>query len=123
MRELILCAGLFASARCALAQAPGRFPPDSLVNTTVIPRDTPVQTVIGRMRNFSADLGVRCTHCHLGEEGKPLSTFDFASDEKRTKIVARDMISLSVSLAGCRSRRYGITFAAPDFGPTQRAVN
>jgi hypothetical protein len=94
MRALLLCAGIIAAADLAVAQAPGRFPPDSLVNTKVIPRTTQVQTVIGRMRNFSADLGVRCTHCHLGEEGKPLSTFDFASDEKRTKLVAREMMRM-----------------------------
>ncbi|MBC7843376.1 MAG: c-type cytochrome [Gemmatimonadaceae bacterium] len=94
MRARLLCVGLLAVAPCALAQSSGRFPPDSLVNTTIIPRGTPVQAVIGRMRNFSVDLGVRCTHCHLGEEGKPLATFDFASDEKRTKIVAREMMRM-----------------------------
>jgi Photosynthetic reaction centre cytochrome C subunit len=76
------------------AQAPGRFPPDSLVNVRIIPRNTPVLNVIGRMRNFSADLGVRCTHCHVGEEGKPLATFDFASDDKRPKVVAREMMRM-----------------------------
>ena len=94
MRALLLCVGLFAAGDFAVAQTPGRFPPDSLVNTRIIPRTTPVQAVIGRMRNFSADLGVRCTHCHVGEEGKPLSTFDFASDEKRTKLVAREMMRM-----------------------------
>jgi hypothetical protein len=37
---------------------------------------------------------VRCTHCHVGEEGQPLSTFDFAKDEKRTKLVARQMMRM-----------------------------
>jgi tetratricopeptide (TPR) repeat protein len=94
MRTLLLCLGLMASATAAVAQAPRRFPPDSLTNLKIIPSNTPVLTVIGRMRNFTADLGVRCTHCHLGEEGKPLSTFDFASDEKRTKLVAREMMRM-----------------------------
>ncbi len=94
MRALLCALGLIATADFGVAQAPGRFPPDSLRNTKVIPLTTPVQAVIGRMRNFSADLGVRCTHCHVGEEGKPLSTFDFASDEKRTKLVAREMMRM-----------------------------
>ena len=55
-----------------LAQPPGKFPPDSLVNTRVIPRSTPVIEVIGMMRNFAGDLGVRCQFCHVGEEGMPL---------------------------------------------------
>jgi hypothetical protein len=50
--------------------------------------------LVGTMRNFALGLGVRCQFCHVGEEGKPLGTFDFASDEKRTKKVAREMIRM-----------------------------
>jgi photosynthetic reaction center cytochrome c subunit len=73
------------------AQA-GKFPPDSLVNTKVIPRSTPVSQLIGTMRNFTSDLGVRCQYCHVGQEGQPLTRFDFVTDEKRTKVVARQMM-------------------------------
>jgi hypothetical protein len=76
----------------ASAQGTGHFPPDSLVNTKVIPHGTPVVDVIGQMRNFSGDLGVRCQFCHVGREGQPLDQFDFTSDEKRTKLVARQMM-------------------------------
>ena len=78
----------------AAAQPAGKFPPDSLVNTKVIPRGTPVQDVVGTMRNFAGALGVRCQYCHVGEEGQPLSSFDFASDRKRTKLVAREMMRM-----------------------------
>lgn len=74
------------------AQAPGKWPPDSLINTRVIPKDTPVMQVVGQMRNITMALGVRCPFCHVGEEGRPLSTFDFASDEKPTKRTARQMM-------------------------------
>ena len=77
-----------------VAQAPSKFPPDSLVNTKVIPKSTPVLQAIGTMRNFTSDLGVRCQFCHVGEEGQPLARFDFVSDEKRTKQVARQMMLL-----------------------------
>lgn len=50
--------------------------------------------VIGMMRSFAAQLGVRCQFCHLGEEGMPLEQFDFARDEKRTKLVAREMMRM-----------------------------
>jgi hypothetical protein len=36
--------------------------------------------------------GVRCQYCHVGEEGQPLTQFNFMSDEKRTKVVARQMM-------------------------------
>jgi hypothetical protein len=85
---------LALAASHLFAQARAKFPPDSLVNTKVIPKSTPVLQVIGTMRNFTSDLGVRCQFCHVGEEGQPLTQFNFVSDEKRTKLVARQMMLL-----------------------------
>ena len=79
-------------ARPAAAQAPGKFPPDSLVNTKVFPHNTPVTEVLGAMRSFTTALGVRCGFCHVGKEGAPISSYDFPSDEKRTKRTARQMM-------------------------------
>jgi TolA-binding protein len=83
---------LLVWSAAAAAQAPAKFPPDSLVNTKVIPHNTPVPQVLGLMRTISGDLGVRCQFCHVGKEGQPLTQFDFASDDKRTKQVARQMM-------------------------------
>ena len=89
--RLALAALLCASSLAAQA---GRFPPDSLINVKVIPKNTPPMQVIGMMRNFAGSLGVRCNYCHVGQEGQPLNTFDFAKDEKRTKLVARQMMRM-----------------------------
>jgi len=94
MRFPLSSIGLLAFPAALAAQA-GPFPPDSLRNTKVIPRNTPVTQVIGQMRNFTSDLGVRCQHCHVGQEGQPLDQFDFLSDEKRTKLVARQMMLMT----------------------------
>jgi len=94
MRTLFMTAALLFATTTLAAQAPGKFPPDSLVNVQVIPRSTPVIQVIGTMRNFAGYLGVRCQFCHKGEEGLPLEQFDFASDDKRTKQVARQMMRM-----------------------------
>ena len=50
------------------------------------------------MRSFAIGLGVRCTHCHVGEEGQPLTTFDFASDAKPNKEIAREMIRMTQAI-------------------------
>lgn len=92
LRPILLAPLLLATT--LKAQVTGKFPPDSLVNTKVIPHDTPVPQVIGAMRNFTSYLGVRCPYCHVGEEGKGLETFDFVSDKKRTKLVARQMMRM-----------------------------
>jgi hypothetical protein len=91
--RLTLAAALLLAPALA-AQTPHKFPPDSLINVKVIPRETPVLQLIGIMRNFTSYLGVRCQFCHVGEEGRPLAEFDFPSDDKRTKLVARQMIRM-----------------------------
>ena len=49
-----------AAASTASAQVQGKVPPDSLINTQVIPKSTPVMELVGTMRNFTSALGVRC---------------------------------------------------------------
>jgi hypothetical protein len=92
MRFLRAAVALLLISAPLPGQAPGKWPPDSLVNLRVIPKSTPVMQVVGMMRNITGDLGVRCQFCHVGEEGQPLERFDFASDQKRTKVVARQMM-------------------------------
>ncbi len=46
------------------------------------------------MTGFTWALGVRCTHCHVGDEGAPLTTYDFASDAKPAKETAREMLRM-----------------------------
>jgi hypothetical protein len=93
--RLALAAFAILAAPAALpSQVAGRFPPDSLINVQVFPRTTPVPDVMAAMRNFAMGLGVRCQFCHVGEEGMPLERFDFATDEKRTKLVARQMMRM-----------------------------
>ncbi len=94
LRPVILVLAGLAAPAVLCSQAPGKFPPDSLINVKVIPKNTPVMQVVGMMRNFAGALGVRCQYCHVGQEGQPLSTFDFAKDEKRTKLTARQMMRM-----------------------------
>ncbi len=46
------------------------------------------------MIGFTRALGVRCAYCHVGEDGQPLNTYDFASDDKPTKETARTMLGM-----------------------------
>jgi hypothetical protein len=70
------------------------WPPEKFNNLKVLPDDIPTQALIDRMAGFTRALGVRCTHCHVGEEGRPLSTYDFESDDKGTKRKAREMMRM-----------------------------
>lgn len=87
---------LFASiAGVALwAPAAGQLP-DEFTNLQVLPEDIATRELVGYMRGFAMGLGVRCSYCHMGEEGQPLSEYDFASDDKPTKVKARYMMTMA----------------------------
>ncbi len=63
-------------------------------NLQVLPKDISRQALRQQMIGFSQALGVRCWHCHVGEPGQPLSTYDFAADKKEAKATARVMLRM-----------------------------
>ena len=78
------------------AAAPPRWEwPMHPENLKVLPKDTPPEHLRGAMMAFTRALGVRCVHCHVGEDGKPLSTFDFPSDKNPNKDRARKMMEMT----------------------------
>src|SRR5947209_13794283 len=72
--------------------APTAATPAAFKNLQVFPKDIPRQQLLASMRFFTQSLGVRCTFCHVGVEGQPPSTYDFASDVKKEKLTARKML-------------------------------
>ncbi len=88
------CAALLAAV--ATAQTPASPTPlaPPYKNLQVLSKDITQPQLMENMKFFAQSLGVRCTHCHVGAEGQPLSTYDFASDEKREKVVARAMLTM-----------------------------
>ena len=96
----VVAAAVFAIALFAAA-APGANAqqshwswPESPKNLKVLPKDAKGEKLAGIMIGYTRALGVRCTHCHVGEEGKPLDTYDFVSDQNPKKNVARGMIKM-----------------------------
>jgi len=77
------------------ANVHAQFPPKELKNLKVFPKDIATNELIENMKGFTRALGVRCQHCHVGEEGMPLSEFDFPADEKETKEIARFMLKMT----------------------------
>ena len=71
-----------------------RWQPPDPTNLQVLPKDIAKPQLVQIMRSFAQGLGVRCEHCHVGE-GPDLSKFDFASDAKPAKLVARKMMVMA----------------------------
>ena len=72
--------------------------PEKPKNLQVLPNDWPGSRLSPVMRGFTRALGVRCTYCHVGEEGKSLSTYDFVSDVNPNKNRAREMLRMLGSI-------------------------
>lgn len=73
--------------------------PEKPKNLQVLPKDFTGKRLQPIMTGFTRALGVRCPYCHVGEEGKPLSTFDFASDQNPNKERAREMYRMLGSIS------------------------
>lgn len=72
--------------------------PERAQNLQVLPKDFPKSNLRAVMTEFTRRLGVRCSHCHVGQEGQPLSTYDFVSDENPNKATARLMLKMLGSI-------------------------
>lgn len=105
---LALALALLAPAFVASAQGGWSWPEEPR-NLQALSPDTGGQKLRAVMTGFSRALGVRCHHCHVGEEGQPFGEWDFASDAKPAKQTAREMLGLLKSvndgLASMESRK------------------
>ena len=62
-------------------------------NLQVLPNDISRDVLIEKMKGVAGALGVRCDFCHVNE-GEDFDTFDFASDAKEKKKLARVMLTM-----------------------------
>ncbi len=84
---------LLLAAAAAPAQERWSWP-ERAENLQQLPEDFPPERLRAVMTGFTRALGVRCSHCHVGEEGQPLSTYDFPSDDNPKKVTARGMLAM-----------------------------
>ena len=90
--KALVLAALGLMVWLAASPVPAQIP-DSFTNLKVFPSDVPKRQLIDTMKGFTQALGVRCQFCHVGE-GDDLATFNFASDDKEHKQIAREMIRM-----------------------------
>lgn len=67
---------------------------DNPRNLQILPADIGADELRDTMKSFFFGTGLRCSSCHVGEEGQPLTTYDFASDEVELKQTARQMLRM-----------------------------
>jgi hypothetical protein len=98
MRASLALAVAFSAVLAAPAVA--QFPPEKPKNLKVLPMDIPVRSLLDTMRTITGALGVRCSFCHVGKEGEPLSAYDFPADDKPEKGKARVMMRMVLDING-----------------------
>ena len=99
MRRFAVLGSVLVLTGAVISAQGGGQPQPAPTNLKVLPKDMTRQQVTQVMRGFTRALGVRCQHCHVGE-GNDLSKFDFASDAKVTKEIARKMITMVTDING-----------------------
>jgi tetratricopeptide (TPR) repeat protein len=98
--SLALAFLLAAAAGVAAAEETKWSWPEHGKNLQVLPKDFPAERLRAVMTGFTRSLGVRCPYCHVGQEGKPLASFDFVSDQNPNKDRAREMYRMLGDING-----------------------
>jgi tetratricopeptide (TPR) repeat protein len=99
VRVVLAAAMLVSMVSVSFAHAQARWEwPDRAKNLKVFPKNTPKEKLRDAMVGFTRSLGVRCPFCHVGQEGQPMTTFDFVSDQKIEKQTARGMMKMVQSV-------------------------
>jgi predicted trehalose synthase len=74
---------------------PPRTDDSQFKNLKVLPPNIEHDELIETMRGFARSLGVRCGFCHVQTATTPREIFDFPSDEKEEKQIAREMYRMT----------------------------
>jgi len=104
MRRIAPAAIILVIAACSAINQQKALPAKSdnlqFHNLQVLSPNMTRDELISTMRGFTRALGTRCEHCHVQTATEPHETFDFPSDAKPEKNVARTMIRMVRSING-----------------------
>jgi len=81
--------------------------PDGFTNLQVFPKDISKSELVGVMKQLSITFKVRCLYCHAVSDD--LTTGSFSSDEKDTKVKARELIRMIQAIRSVDSKPTGGT--------------
>jgi predicted trehalose synthase len=94
---IALAVSLFLAACAAMQQQKAqaaRADTGEFHNLQIFPQNITHDELIANMRGFARALGTRCDHCHTANAPGSKEQFDFSSDAKPEKSVARAMMRM-----------------------------
>jgi len=73
---------------------------DKPTNLKILPKDISGKDLHDIMKGFCMSLGVHCNYCHVAHEvpGQKRPDMDFASDDKKEKLTAREMMKMTMAI-------------------------
>jgi tetratricopeptide (TPR) repeat protein len=86
---------VFALLLLAVFALPAGSQDDKPKNLKVLPKDTSEDQIHTIMRGYAGALGVGCDYCHVRNADH---SFEFDKDDKRAKLVARDMMRMTMDI-------------------------
>jgi len=92
-RSLLVVLGFIAIVSVSLAFTKNDYP---YKNLKILPKDITEKQMDSVMDHFSRALNVGCDFCHVDNKAK--QEMDFASDDNKHKLIARDMMILTNSI-------------------------
>jgi|SRR6185436_14353789 len=97
IRLVAVTAALLLAACAAIRQQKQEIRADTgeFKNLKVLPQNITHDELIATMRGFARGLGTRCDHCHAENPPGSKERFDYASDKKPEKNVARAMLRMT----------------------------
>src|SRR5579872_4267407 len=98
-RAVVVIAAVLVAACAAITQQKAQTPRadanHEFHNLRVLPQNITHDELIATMRGFARSLGTRCEHCHVQNPAGSKEQFDFASDAKPEKHIARTMVAMT----------------------------
>lgn len=98
IRKLVFFCAFLLAACAAMQQQQAAAPvPDQGGgrNLKVLPQNISHDELLRTMRRVARSLGVRCDHCHVANPAGSKERFDFPSDVKPQKEIARNMMRMT----------------------------
>jgi len=98
-KKIILIMALLITAAMLQSHMP-KHDDDKPVNLKILPKDISEHDLHEVMREYSRALGVRCGYCHYSEkvEGQEKPKWNMASDAKKEKATAREMMLMTMAI-------------------------
>jgi len=98
MRSFAIVSVIFLAACAAISQQKAQAPVSDNAqfhNLQVLPPNITHDELISTMRGIARSLGTRCNHCHVANAPDSAEEFNYASDAKPEKKVARTMLRMA----------------------------